>query len=142
MLRRPVDQHEVDVVQPELREILSRRRIGVFIGFDLGDDVDRVTLEAAGLDRITDAALRVVVRSRVDHAKSLLQGAADRLDRVRVELPRAEAEQRHPVAGGQDVTGLGREQGFIVGVRTARARVPLQHCVHVYEATRGDGAWP
>ena len=36
-----MNQHQVDVVELELREILADRRVRVLFGLDLGDDEDR-----------------------------------------------------------------------------------------------------
>ena len=93
-----MDQHQVDVVELELRQVLERGRASVFLGLDLGDDEEFVAVQAAGLDRVADAALRVVVRRGVDHAKAEFEGFAESFDGVRRQVPGAESEQRHTIA--------------------------------------------
>src|SRR5690606_15987721 len=105
--RRAVDQHEVRVVEPELREIRPGRSVGVVGLFHLRDEVEGVACHRGPAHGFPDTRLRAVIARRVDHRVAELERPGYRAGGVVRELPGAEAEHRHAVPG---VEGQGRLQ--------------------------------
>jgi len=142
VLRHAVDQREIDVLQPQLREILVDDRVDIGVRLDVRDDVDVVAFEAAGADRIADAALRVITGRGVEHAEAHLERVAHGVGGMEVELARPEPEQRHAIAGGHHVAGLGSKQRGLARAPFTLAQSLLDHGVHDFETTGARSSRP
>ncbi len=106
----PVQQEQVDVVQPESFEValepLGGLRDAVPLGVDLRRDEQVGARHTAGRERATDAALVLVVLGRVDVPIPDLDGGQDcLLGLLVIQRPGAKGDLRHPGAAGQGERG-------------------------------------
>lgn len=102
VLRRPVDEDEVVVVEAELVEVAADRLVGVVCLLHLGGEIEVGSCEAAPADAVADPLLGAVVARRVDEAIAGLQRRQHDVRGVPRQPPRPQPHGRHGAAGVQD----------------------------------------
>ena len=131
----PVDQPQVDVVGAEHLEAPAQRlqRLAGPVGWELGGEEDVVARHSAVRQRATDLSLVAVHRGGVEVPVAGLEGGRGGADGVvALDLPGAEAEQRH--------RGTLAERGGVVGeLGGVVGHGPMLGTQPLVRLTRADG---